>query len=418
MRFVHVADVHLDTSFAGRSSAVRGRLREASRQALSRAVDLAIREDADAFLIAGDLFDGSRLSFATERFLLGEMRRLEEHHVTVVYATGNHDPGSSSVGPRPLDWPGNVHLAADDTPKRIRIDRVDTGTVGYVTAIGHVDERETRDLSRLLPRPEGELPEVALLHTQVHSSTGAEHHHAYAPSDLSALTRAGFDFWALGHVHQHQTLTEDPPVVYAGSLIGRTHTDTGERGAVLVDITNRDAAAVSFRALAPVRWETLVLDHLQDADSLDRLERVVEAAWSAHREGEAFAADVEWMVRVQLVGPCPLWRELQTEENLAVLAAELTDLLGVLDVTVLADRVHPVIPVEEHRLRADVLGAALRLSDAVRRGEKRLGSVEPSDLVGLTSDDRAVLDAYVRELVADADGEIAAHLLGPSAERS
>ena len=67
MRFVHVADVHLDTSFSGRTPEVRARLREASRRAFRAAVDLAIREDAHALLIAGDLFDGDRLSFPTEQ---------------------------------------------------------------------------------------------------------------------------------------------------------------------------------------------------------------------------------------------------------------------------------------------------------------------------------------------------------------
>jgi DNA repair exonuclease SbcCD nuclease subunit len=53
MRFLHVADVHLDTSFSGRSEAVRRRLREASRDAFRRAVDLAIREDVHASVSPG-----------------------------------------------------------------------------------------------------------------------------------------------------------------------------------------------------------------------------------------------------------------------------------------------------------------------------------------------------------------------------
>ncbi|MGD8873441.1 MAG: DNA repair exonuclease, partial [Gemmatimonadota bacterium] len=105
MRFLHVADVHLDTSFAGRSESVRRRLREASREAFRRAVDLAIREEVHAFLIAGDLFDGERLSFTTERFLLDQASRLADHGITVVYATGNHDPGAPGAGPRSLAWP-------------------------------------------------------------------------------------------------------------------------------------------------------------------------------------------------------------------------------------------------------------------------------------------------------------------------
>ena len=105
MRFLHVADVHLDTSFAGRSDSARRRLRDASRQAFQAAVDLAIREDVHAFLVAGDLFDSERLSFSTERFLLEQAHRLGDHGITVVYATGNHDPGSPEVGPRHCPGP-------------------------------------------------------------------------------------------------------------------------------------------------------------------------------------------------------------------------------------------------------------------------------------------------------------------------
>jgi DNA repair protein SbcD/Mre11 len=418
MRFVHVADVHLDTSFSGRSPAVRRRLRDASREAFRKSVDLAIREDVHALLIAGDLFDGDRLSFTTERFLLEQARRLEAHGITVVYATGNHDPGSPISGPRSLEWPSNVHVAWDDTPRRIQVDDHEGRPVGYVTAIGHSNDREKRDLSRLLPRPEGQLPEVALLHTQVHSTPGAEDHHPYAPSELSYLVRSGYDYWALGHVHIRQELSVDPPVVYAGSLMGRTHTDTGPRGALLVDVSDRDSAAASFRPVSPVRWATILVDHLEDATTLDRLERRVEVAWRALRDAQAAGPELEWMVRVQLVGPCPLWRELRAEENLRVLEHELTGLLGALDVALMADRIHPVIPVGEHRVRADVLGASLRLAEAVRRGETRLADLDPDALAGIAGKDPALVDAYVRELLEDADGEIAARLLGPDSDRS
>jgi len=412
MRFVHLADVHLDTSFAGRSAAVRRRLREASRDAFSRAADLAIREDANALLIAGDLFDGDRLSFQTERFLLEQMRRLKQHDVTVVYATGNHDPGSPLSGPRPLDWPANVHVAWDATPKQILIHDREGEPVGYVSSVGHASDQEKRDLSRLLPAPKGDLPEVALLHTQVHSSLGADEHHSYAPSELTYLIRSGFDYWALGHVHIRQELSLDPPVVYAGSLVGRTHTDTGARGALLVDLTDRESPEISFRALTPIRWETITVDHLEGADSLDRLEQRIEAAWRSFREEQAAAPDIEWMVRVQLAGPCPLWKELQDDENRDVLARELAEVLGALDVVVLSDRIHPVIATDELRIRTDVLGETLRLSDAIRRGEARLNGLDAGALAGAPSEDAGEVDAYVRELLQDADGELAARLLG------
>jgi len=416
MRFLHVADVHLDTSFAGRSETVRNRLRSASREAFRRAVDLAVREDVHAFLIAGDLFDGDRLSFQTERFLLEQAERLGDHGITVVYATGNHDPGSPDSGPRPLRWPTSVRVSADETPRRFLIHDHGGEAVGYVTAVGHRGPRVTDDLSRTLPMPSGALPEVALLHTQVHSSVGARDHHAYAPSEVTYLAHAGYDYWALGHVHVRQEVCPDPPIWYAGSLQGKTHADQGERGALLVDLSDRARPLVSFRSLAPVRWDTLEVRHLDGVATLDELERHVQIAWESRRADDPGASGTEWMVRVVLTGPCPLWSELRMGENVDLLARELREIVGALDVTVSSEGVHPVVPIEEHRTRTDVLGEALRLSEAVRLGERVLEGLDPSDLVGLKSDDPTAVAAYVRSLLQQADGELAAHLLEDAAK--
>jgi hypothetical protein len=256
---------------------------------------------------------------------------------------------------------------------------------------------------------------VGLLHTQVHSSFGADEHHPYAPSELTYLVRAGYDYWALGHVHVRQMLDEDPPIWYAGSLQGRTHADRGERGALLVDLSDRAAPAVSFRSLASVRWETLEVDRLDGVSSLDELERHVQLAWEAQRALDPGGSGCEWMARVVLTGPCALWSELRADEDRDLLARELRELLGVLEVAVVTDGVHPVLALDEHLMRVDVLGGALRLAGALRRGDTRLGGIEASDLVGLTSDDPAAVDRYVRGLLGGVDGEIAARLLDTSA---
>jgi hypothetical protein len=178
-----------------------------------------------------------------------------------------------------------------------------------------------------------------------------------------------------------------------------------------VDLADRDAPAVSFRPLAPVRWETLEVDRLESVGSLDELERHVQLAWSAAREPDPAASGTEWMVRVVLSGPCPLWPELRTEEDRELLAGELGELLGALEVVVSADAVHPVLSLEEHRTRVDVLGEALRLAAAIRRGQRRLSGIDPGDLAGIASDDPATLARYVQDLLTGADGEIAARLL-------
>ncbi len=419
MRFIHVADVHLDAPFGARAPGVRRRLRKAAREAFREAVSLAIREDTHAFVVAGDLFDGDHLSFATERFLLEELRRLEAHGIQVVYATGNHDPSRAAAGQRSLAWPTNVHVSDSATPTRVRIDAPDGTPLGYVTAIGHETERETRDLSRLLPRPEGELPEVAVLHTQVRASPGADAHEPYAPSELGYLTRAGYDYWALGHVHRPMVLAEDPPVVYAGSLVPRSRGEVGPRGVYLVDISAQHHAALSFRPLSPVRWEVLEVDHLDDASTLDRLETLVEHAWSRRRsEIQDARAGTEWLLRVELRGPCPLWRELRMDENREALESALQARLGVLDAVLSTEGVLPAVPVAELRARPDPLGEALRLLEEVRADPTLLELPAAVELQGEDHPEEGTPDAYLRRLLEDAEAELAARFLGEGRRRS
>src|SRR5690606_5228479 len=239
----------------------------------------------------------------------------------------------------------------------------------------------------------------------------------YAPSDLAYLRRAGFDYWALGHVHVPQALSADPPVWYAGSLQGRGHGEPGERGAMLVVLGQRDGPEVTLHPLASVRWETVRVCGLDDVRALEGLEARGRAAWKAARAGDPGAPGTEWMLRVALEGPCPLWAELRVEEDRALLARELRDRLGVLDVVVVATDVHPVIDLEEHRGRMDVRGEALRLAEEVRAGRTELPGVRPEDLAGIQGPERERHDEWVRALLSGADGELAARLLERDALR-
>ena len=178
-----------------------------------------------------------------------------------------------------------------------------------------------------------------------------------------------------------------------------------------MDLTDRRTPAISFRSLAPVRWDTIEADRLEGVDSLDGLERRIAVAWQSARDADPAPAGTEWMIRVLLSGPCPLWSELRTAEDRATLSRELEGLLGALDVQVLADGVHPVISLDEHRMRTDVLGEALRLAEAVRDGRASLEASLEGALAGVGGEDRTIVRAYVRDLLEGADGEIAARML-------
>lgn len=410
MRFLHIADVHLDTAFAGRSDDTRNRLRQASRDALAKCVETAVAERVDAVLIAGDLFDRTHLSFATERFLLAQLGALADAGIQVVYATGNHDPGDS-VRAGGLDWPANVTVIDGEAPAAVTITGRDGDTAGYVTGVGHATGRVTTDLSRLLhPVPDTPLPQVALLHTLVTSVAGKGAHRPYAPSGLEHLRGAGFHYWALGHVHQRQELSADPPVHYCGNLQGRDPRETGPKGGLLVDLTDPGHPVIEFREFSRVRWEHLAVGEIGGAHNLDDLVSEVAAAWERVRSGDPGGEDTEWMVAVDLVGPSALWRQLRDPEELATIADEAAVRLGAIGCEVRAHRVHSPARVADHAGRQDALGAALRLSAEVREGGDRLGLAD-TDLAGYDAERDGSLEAYLHRLLNGAAEEILTRML-------
>ena len=241
LRIVHAADIHLDTPYRRHDEAVRARLLEAGREAFTRLIDLALECQADALLIAGDLFDNDWLTLATERVLVDELTRATSAGLTVVYATGNHDPGRANYRAMGIEWPAErFHLVGSRQPRQIAIER-DGEVVGWVVVAGHQTPREDRDLAATFPRAPGPEPAVGLLHAQVVGADSIDQHHSYAPTTLESLD-SGYAYWALGHIHQRQELRRDPPVRYAGNVQGRQFGRGGRQGGVGGDAGSRRRA--------------------------------------------------------------------------------------------------------------------------------------------------------------------------------
>ena len=410
MRFLHAADVHLDSPCSSRSETVRHKLRDASRLAVQRLIDLALSERVDAVLIAGDLFDDERLSFQTERFLLEQLHRLDNEAIPVVYATGNHDPGRAGLRSVELPWPGNVTVARDKTAIRIAIEGPDRGSGqrelrGMVTAAGHETAAETDDLSTDFPTPEGRVAEIAVLHTQVVDSPGSAAHQRYAPSQLDGLRSSGHDYWALGHVHKRSVLCEHPGIHYSGNLQGRTHGERGAKGCLLVDVRPGTPPAVEFRRLAPIQWEDVEIHDPSEAETLDALIETIAEGWDDVTGGET---GTDWIGRIRISGATPLWRELSWDDDQNHLREELVYRLGLLDLTLEIGGVYSLVRAEEHREREDVLGQALRLVRDIRSGDARLSGFVAEQLIGLREPER--LHEYIEELLDTGEAEIVSRM--------
>ncbi|MEL6208746.1 MAG: DNA repair exonuclease [Pseudomonadota bacterium] len=294
-RFVHTADLHLDSplkSLALRDPALAEMVGSATRTALERIVGLCLEERVDALLIAGDLFDGEQQSMKTAAFLAQQMRRLDEAGIRVFVIRGNHDAQAPVTGA--LALPPNCHVF--------------TGRGGIVehrgVAVQGVSFPGGSAPESLLPKyrpPRPGMPNIALLHT---SLGGAEGHDPYAPCSVADLEAHGTDYWALGHVHARAVHGEAPWIVMPGMPQGRAIDEAGAKSATLVTIGERGIEVVA-RPTAQLEFARaeLVLDPGEDWEGA--LRRAAAVLVGVSESVSAPAA----VVRLRLVGHSSLaWR--------------------------------------------------------------------------------------------------------------
>lgn len=263
-RFVHAADLHLDSPFIGlsmKSEDLAEILHTASRQAFDNLVDLAINEECDFVVISGDIFDGDWRDYRTGLFFVDRMRKLEENGIEVFLIKGNHDAENRFMAR--LELSKNVHLFSSDEAETVKIEPLRVAVHGM--SFGKRDV--TDNLVSNYPPPLPNYFNVGLLHT---ACSGREGHAKYAPCSEDQLTGFGYEYWALGHVHTFEEVSTSPHVVYSGNLQGRSIKETGEKGVVLVSVDDGTISDVRHVAVDVIRWATVVVDAsgLEDLDDV------------------------------------------------------------------------------------------------------------------------------------------------------
>jgi DNA repair exonuclease SbcCD nuclease subunit len=348
-RFLHAADLHLDSPLRGLdadAAAPARRIRQASRDALTRLVDLALEQQVDFLLVAGDLYDGDWQDFRTGHALVAAFARLTRAGIRIVAIRGNHD--ADSVLTRNLRLPEGATLLSHRRPETLRFEELGVAFHGQSFATRAVVE----NIARAYPLPLPGLFNIGLLHT---SAVGHAAHETYAPCSVEQLAGHGYDYWALGHVHERTVLHQDPWIVFPGNLQGRHINEPGAKGASLVTVRAGRVAEVAHHALDTVRWARLVVDCSGAADLptvLDHARNAMAAALDA-ADGRLLA------LRLVLEGACPAHAELcrdslATREHLRAAGLELSED----DLWIEAVRIHtrPALAAGALLARADAVG--------------------------------------------------------------
>ncbi|UTF51883.1 DNA repair exonuclease [Desulfomicrobium sp. ZS1] len=277
-RFVHAADIHLDSPLRGLESypdAPVEQIRGAARRAFDNLVALAIEEEAAFVLLAGDLFDGDWKDYNTGLYFTHRMGRLREAGIRVFLVSGNHDAASPLT--RALSLPDNVNLFSHKKPETRIIDELGVAIHGQSFAGRSV----TEDLSRAYPQALPGLCNIGLLHT---SLTGRAGHEPYAPCTLEGLASKGYDYWALGHVHQREVVRTHPWVVFPGNIQGRHIREAGAKGCQLVTVEEGRITEVDFRELDVLRFALCRVD-LDGCESLEGITDRVRESMERERQG-------------------------------------------------------------------------------------------------------------------------------------
>ncbi|MET9851561.1 DNA repair exonuclease [Streptomyces sp. NPDC006450] len=301
IRVAHLADLHIGSALRGLADypgAPAIDPREAPYEALTAAVHRIVEGGYDAVLVAGDVFDRRH---ADARALVACQDALGTFHeagLRTVVVSGNHD--AESPLPHKLNLPPSVRWLGADAPESVTWH--DLGITVHGQSVAVPDER--RDLAAGFPRAIPGAVNIGLLHTSLH---GAWSRRVCAPADPRTLARAGYDYWALGHVHHRLVPGAGAFAVYPGNTHARGPGEPGGRGftELLIEgpaadpildtdpipctdpIPGTDASPIPGRRppigilpvdTAPVRYETLHLPYPQtaEADLRDRFAAVPE----------------------------------------------------------------------------------------------------------------------------------------------
>jgi DNA repair protein SbcD/Mre11 len=291
IKVLHLSDIHLGSGLAhghlNPATGLNTRL-EDFVSTLSRCIDRAIAEPVDLVLFGGDAFPDATPPPIVQEAFASQFRRLVDAQIPTVLLVGNHDQHSQGQGGaslciyRTLGVPGFVVGDRLETHRiQTRSGPVQVITLPWLTRSTLLTRPETEGLSlsevnhllveRLAIALEGEVrgldpavPTVLLAHVMTDTARyGAERFLAVGKGftvPMSLLARSCFDYVALGHVHKHQVLCSDPPVIYPGSI---ERVDFGEeqedKGYILVNL-EQGQTQFEFCSL-PVRpFHTLRVD--------------------------------------------------------------------------------------------------------------------------------------------------------------
>ena len=268
MRVLHFSDLHIGVENYGRIDPETGlstRLGD-FLYSLDQVVEFALTEGVDLVLLAGDAYKGRDPTQTHQREFAKRLSRLSGAGIPTFLLVGNHDlPAASSRATAVDIFPtlqvanvyvgnslknyevrtpsGPIQVLAVPWPRRSAIlSREDSRGMSIEQVRQALEERLTEGIDIEAKKLNPDVPAIITAHVTVNGATVGTERSMMLGQDhvllVSALDRPQVEYVALGHIHKHQILRPDPPmVVYSGSLQRVDFSEEGdEKGFCVVDL--------------------------------------------------------------------------------------------------------------------------------------------------------------------------------------
>ncbi len=249
IRFVHIADLHLDSPFTGCSLEERRERRNELKNALAAVTSYCNEHSIELLLISGDLFDGDFAGKQTAAFTAECFSRIPNTHVFI--APGNHDHYGHSSPYKYCTFPPNVHIFTEEKLQSVEIPSLGCAVYGYGFNSAKMSERplsgihpfDTDRINILVAHGDLDVPSV------------------YYTIKGEDLERSGLDYAALGHIHKPSGLMYfgKTACAYSGCLVGRDFGECGKRGMIVGEIT-KAGTEIKYVPVTHRSYEEITVD--------------------------------------------------------------------------------------------------------------------------------------------------------------
>ena len=261
MKFVHIADIHLDTPFKTISDradiGIERRLEQ--RNALKKVIDYIKANNIEYLFISGDLYDQEYIRESSISFLNDLFKEIPN---TKIFITpGNHDPYIKNSFYATYSWNNNVKIFTN-TVEKVENDNVNIYGFGFNNF--EMNNNQIKDI--ILDEPE----KINILIT--HGDLGES---KYNPMNLNEIKSMGFDYVALGHIHKRDDKTN---IIYPGSLISLGFDELGEHGMIVGEIVdkklNKEFIKIDEREF--VEFELDVSNIISEEELIEKINNINE----------------------------------------------------------------------------------------------------------------------------------------------